>query len=307
VASVAQKVLPSVVMIKVASGRTQGEGSGVVLSSDGLILTNNHVATGAGSGASLQVVFADGSTAAASVVGADPATDVAVIKAKDKSGLTPIELGTSKNLVVGQQVIAVGSPLGLAGTVTTGIVSALNRPVATSGEAGDENTVIDAIQTDAAINPGNSGGALVDGAGKLIGINSAIATLGNSQPGAGSGSIGLGFAIPVDQAQRVATQLTKSGKAVHAQIGVQVSAQSPVAGAQVQAVTAGGPAAQAGIPKGVVITKLDDRVIDSGDGLIAAIRSRQPGDTVTVSYTAGAGGTKTARVTLGEAAADDAK
>lgn len=183
--AVAQKVLPSVVMIKVASSKAEGEGSGVILSSDGLILTNNHVAAGGGPNAKMEVVFADGSSAPASLVGADPVSDLAVIKASGRSGLAPIELGTSANLQVGQPVIAIGSPLGLAGTVTTGIVSSLNRPVVTSGNGSEPSPavspVIDAIQTDAAINPGNSGGALADGNGKLIGINTAIATLGPSE------------------------------------------------------------------------------------------------------------------------------
>jgi putative serine protease PepD len=188
---------------------------------------------------------------------------------------------------VGQQVIAVGSPLGLAGTVTTGIVSSLNRPVSTSGESANQATVIDAIQTDAAINPGNSGGALVDGDGKLIGINTAIATLGGAAGGAQSqsGSIGLGFAIPVDQARRIADELTKTGKASHALIGVQVPSQDKVNGAAVVDVTAGGPADRAGIRTGTVITKVDDRVIDAGDALIAAVRSYAPGDKVQITYT----------------------
>nr|WP_245650552.1 trypsin-like peptidase domain-containing protein [Nocardia harenae] len=283
--AVAQKVLPSVVMIKVASNRAEGEGSGVVLSSDGLILTNNHVATGGGTGARMEVVFSDGSTAPATIVGADPVSDLAVIKADGKTGLTPIELGSSAELQVGQPVIAIGSPLGLAGTVTTGIVSSLNRPVSTSGSgtAPGVNPVIDAVQTDAAINPGNSGGALVDGEGKLIGINTAIATLGGETGGQQSGSIGLGFAIPVDQARRVADQLIKTGRATYAQIGIRLRPQDTRA--QVLEATQDGPAAKAGIPAGAVVIKVDDRVIDSGDALIAAVRSHQPGDKVTVTYT----------------------
>ncbi|WP_420094790.1 trypsin-like peptidase domain-containing protein [Nocardia asteroides] len=303
--AVAQKVLPSVVMIKVASNRAEGEGSGVVLSSDGLILTNNHVATGGGTGARMEVVFSDGSTAPATIVGADPVSDLAVIKAEGKTGLTPIELGSSGELQVGQPVIAIGSPLGLAGTVTTGIVSSLNRPVSTSGSgtAPGVNPVIDAVQTDAAINPGNSGGALVDGEGKLIGINTAIATLGGETGGQQSGSIGLGFAIPVDQARRVADQLTKTGRATYAQIGIKLRPQDTRA--QVLEATQDGPAAKAGIPAGAVVTKVDDRVIDSGDALIAAVRSHQPGDKVTVTYTDEQGNNpKTAQVTLDAAPAE---
>ncbi|MEV0339635.1 trypsin-like peptidase domain-containing protein [Nocardia sp. NPDC050713] len=306
--AVAQKVLPSVVMIKVASNRAQGEGSGVVLSSDGLILTNNHVAAGGGAGAKMEVMFSDGSSAPATLVGADPVSDLAVIKVQGKSGLTPIELGSSSNLQVGQPVIAIGSPLGLAGTVTTGIVSALNRPVSTSGEGGQNpnapQPVIDAIQTDAAINPGNSGGALVDASGKLIGINTAIASLGVGELGGQqSGSIGLGFAIPVDQARRVADELIKNGHATYAQIGIKLRPQDSVA--LVLEATPDGPAAKAGIPAGAVITKLDDRPIDSGEALIAAVRSHQPGDKVKVTYTDEQGNNpKTVEVTLTGAPAD---
>lgn len=306
VPAVAQKVLPSVVMIRVAGARAEGEGSGVVLSSDGLILTNNHVASGAGPNAKMEVAFQDGSTANASIVGVDPVSDLAVIKAAGKTNLKPIELGTSANIMVGEPVVAIGSPLGLAGTVTTGIVSALNRPVSTSGEAGSQGTVISAIQTDAAINPGNSGGALVDSNGKLIGINTAIATLGAAEmPGAQSGSIGLGFAIPVDQARRVADELTKTGHATYAQIGISVRAQDDVNGARVLDVTPDGPAAKAGIPSGSIVTRVDNQVIDSGNSLIAAVRSHQPGDKVKVTYTDPQGqNPKTVEVTLGAAPAE---
>ncbi|MGW6693373.1 S1C family serine protease [Rhodococcus sp. NPDC054953] len=303
VQAVAQKVLPSVVQIQVEGAQAEGEGSGIVLSSDGLILTNNHVATGAGANGKLTVAFSDGSTASAKLIGADPMSDLAVIKVEDRTDLTPIELGTSADLQVGQSVVAIGSPLGLAGTVTSGIVSALNRPVSTSGEAGNQNTVIDAIQTDAAINPGNSGGALVNMEGKLIGINTAIATLGG-EAGAGQqgGSIGLGFAIPVDQARRVADELVNTGKATQAIIGVSVSSRDVTNGAAVQDVTPGGPADKAGMPRGVVITRVDDRVIDSGDALIAAIRSHAPGDEVKITYTDPNGANpKTIDVTLGVA------
>ncbi|MFZ2526615.1 MAG: trypsin-like peptidase domain-containing protein [Rhodococcus sp. (in: high G+C Gram-positive bacteria)] len=280
VQAVAQQVVPSVVRIGIVGSAAQGEGSGVILSSDGLILTNNHVAAGGGPGAQLTVYFADGSSAPATVVGADPISDLAVVRAEGRTDLTPIELGTSDGLQVGQGVVAVGSPLGLESTVTSGIVSALDRPVSTSGETGNQNTVIDAIQTDAAINPGNSGGALVDMDGRLIGINTAIATSGGQ-----SGSIGLGFAIPVDQARRIAQELIETGKATHAIIGVQVPSQDTARGATVMEVTAGSPAEKAGIPRGSVITKVDDRYVTDGDSLIAAIRSHAPGDTVHVTYT----------------------
>ncbi|MEV6098249.1 trypsin-like peptidase domain-containing protein [Nocardia sp. NPDC051981] len=306
VQAVAQKVLPSVVMIRVAGARAEGEGSGVILSSDGLILTNNHVVSGAGQNAKMDVAFSDGTTAPATVVGADPVSDIAVIRVTGKTGLQPIDLGQSANLQVGQGVVAIGSPLGLAGTVTSGIVSSLNRPVSTSGEPGSQGTVIDAIQTDAAINPGNSGGALVDMSGKLIGINTAIATMGTAESaGAQSGSIGLGFAIPVDTARRVADELIKNGKATYAQIGVTVRAQDDVNGARVMDVSPDGPAAKAGIPKNAIITKIDDQIVDSGNSLIAGVRSHRPGDKVKVTYTDDQGkNPKTVEVTLGEAAAE---
>ncbi|MEV0945457.1 trypsin-like peptidase domain-containing protein [Rhodococcus sp. NPDC049939] len=302
VQAVAQKVVPSVVSIEVATpGGSGGEGSGIVLSSDGLILTNNHVAGAAAQGGRLMVAFSDGTTAPASLVGADPVSDLAVIKVDGKTDLTPAELGTSDSIQVGQQVVAVGSPLGLAGTVTQGIVSAVDRPVSTNGESGNQNTVIDAIQTDAAINPGNSGGPLVNMDGQVIGVNTAIATIGGAGEEQG-GSIGLGFAIPVDQAQRIAKELVDTGTATQAIIGIQVPTQDDVNGATVVDVTPGGPAAEAGIPQGSVITKVDDRIINSGDALIAAIRSHSPGDNVSITYTdANGSNPQTVNVTLGTA------
>jgi putative serine protease PepD len=196
----------------------------------------------------------------------------------------------------------VGSPLGLESTVTSGIISALNRPVSSVGDTGNQNTVLDAIQTDAAINPGNSGGALVDMNGDLIGVNSAIATMGDNNSNTEAGSIGLGFAIPIDQAKRIADQLIATGKASHASLGVRVSSDENTHGARIVDVTGGGPAAAAGLPAGAVITKLDNRVIDSADALVAAVRSRAPGDTITLTYNDPTGGTKTIQVKLGTAA-----
>jgi putative serine protease PepD len=309
VEEVAAKVVPSVVKLETRLGRATGEGSGIILSSDGLILTNNHVVSVAGAGqngsanAETMATFNDGRTSSFTIVGADPMSDIAVIRAKDISGLTAITIGSSANLRVGQSVVAVGSPLGLESTVTAGIVSALNRPVSTVGEADNQNTVLDAIQTDAAINPGNSGGALVNMNGELIGMNSAIATLGDSAgPNAETGSIGLGFAIPVDQAKRIADQLIATGKASHASLGVRVSSDATTHGARVVEVVNGGPAASAGLPNGAVVTKLDDRLIDSADALVAAVRSKAPGDTVTLTYTDPSGATKTVQVKLGTAA-----
>ena len=308
VEQVAAKVVPSVVKLEVDVGKQSEEGSGVILSSDGLILTNNHVVSaakdgpGAAGGAQTKVTFADGRTMGFTVVGTDPSSDIAVVRAHDASGLTPITLGSSGNLRVGQDVVAIGSPLGLEGTVTTGIISALNRPVAAGGDAQNQNTVLDAIQTDAAINPGNSGGALVNMNGELVGVNSAIATLGgDAGPQAQSGSIGLGFAIPVDQAKRIADELIQNGTATHASLGVQVGNDSAADGAKIVEVTSGGAAAAAGLPSGVVVTKVDDRVIGSADALVAAVRSKAPGDKVTLTYLDPSGKPQTVQVTLGKA------
>ena len=308
VEQVAAKVVPSVVKLETKLGNENAEGSGVILDANGLILTNNHVVSvpDAGpnglAGANTTATFNDGRTTSFNVVGTDPTSDIAVVRAKDMSGLTAITIGSSANLRVGQSVVAVGSPLGLESTVTAGIISALNRPVSTVGDANNQNTVLDAIQTDAAINPGNSGGALVDMDGDLIGVNSAIATMGDSGgPSTEAGSIGLGFAIPIDQAKRIADQLIASGKASHASLGVRVSSDATTHGARIVDVTNSGPAATAGLPKGAVVTKVDDRVIDSADALVAAVRSRTPGDTVTLTYTDPSGATKTIKITLGTA------
>lgn len=275
----AQAALDSVVSIQVTTPRGAGSGSGSILSSDGLILTNQHVVAEADQpGSRMTVLLNDGTSHPAEYVAGHGPSDIAVIKVAGVNDLRPISLGDSSKVAVGQEVVAVGSPLGLTSTVTSGIVSALNRPVGVSGEGG-ESTVIDAIQTDAAINPGNSGGALVDMDGRLVGINTAIATAGSQ-----SGSIGLGFAIPVNQARRIADELIDTGKAQHAVIGVQVPSQNNEDGARVAEVVAGGPAERAGIPSGALIVKVDDRVITDGDSLIAAIRSRAPGETVKITY-----------------------
>lgn len=304
VEQVAAKVVPSVVKLETNLGRASEEGSGIVLSTDGLILTNNHVVAtdgGPGDRAQTKVTFADGRTAPFTVVGSDPSSDIAVVRAEGVSGLTPIAVGSSADLRVGQDVVAIGSPLGLEGTVTVGIVSALNRPVAAGGDSRNQNTVLDAIQTDAAINPGNSGGALVNMAGELVGVNSAIATLGGDSAESQSGSIGLGFAIPVDQAKRIADELVQSGTASHASLGVQVGNDASVDGAKIVEVTEGGAAAAAGLPSGVVVTKVDGRVINSADALVAAVRSKAPGTKVTLTYQGSAGGPETLDVTLGKA------
>jgi putative serine protease PepD len=302
VQQVASKVLPSVVSITIATPQGNGYGSGVILSPDGLILTNNHVVEPAQRGAQLSVTFNDGTNARARIVGLDPVTDLAVIRAEGVSGLRPAQLGRSADLSVGQPVVAIGSPLGLSGTVTSGIVSALNRPVRTDDSSAEQsNTVIDAIQTDAAINPGNSGGALVDMAGQIVGINTAIATLGASMGGQ-AGSIGVGFAIPIDQARPVAKQLIETGRAEHAQLGVSVSqafvGSGVTEGAQIQSLTPNGAAEAAGLRRGDVITKVDDRLVPDPDALIAAVRSHRPGDKVTLTYVRD-GKTHTTTATLG--------
>jgi len=305
VEQVAAKVVPSVVKLETVMGRQTEEGSGIIISADGIILTNNHVVAAAKDAApgstQTKVTFATGATATYKVLGTDPSSDIAVVKADGVSGLTPIVVGSSSGLRVGQDVVAVGSPLGLEGTVTTGIVSALNRPVAAGGDPQNQNTVLDAIQTDAAINPGNSGGALVDMSGQLVGVNSAIATLGGDAGQSQSGSIGLGFAIPVDQAKRIADELIQNGTAAHASLGVQVTGDATVSGAKIADVTSGGAAAAAGLPAGVVVTKIDDRVIASRDALVAAVRSKAPGDRVTLTYLDPTGKPQTVQVTLGTA------
>ncbi|CAM3923120.1 S1C family serine protease [Tsukamurella ocularis] len=283
VQEVAQSVLPAVVSIDNQAGNSESSGSGVVISADGKIVTNNHVIAGNGK---LTVSFSDGSVSSGAVVGADPITDLAVIQT-DKRGLKPLAFADSGKLTVGQEVVAVGAPLGLAGTVTSGIVSALNRPVATSGKDSDQATVINSVQTDAAINPGNSGGALVDMTGRLVGINSSIATLGGSRlTGQQGGSIGLGFAIPSNQVQRISKELMESGTATHAAVGVQVVPGSSVSrpGALVGEVSPTGGFGRAGIPKGALVTKIGDLNITDGYGLIGAVRAYPPGATVTVTY-----------------------
>ncbi|MBX9244690.1 trypsin-like peptidase domain-containing protein, partial [Actinotalea ferrariae] len=289
VAEVAAQVLPSVVSIEVRAQQGEGTGSGFVLREDGYILTNNHVVAGAGPGAEVVVVFADGSQDTAEIVGATTAYDLAVLKV-ERTGLTPLVLGDSDEVVVGDPVVAVGAPLGLQGTVTTGIVSALNRPV--SAGDGQSTAFINAIQTDAAINPGNSGGPLVDASGQVIGINSAIA----QRPGtAASGSIGLGFAIPSNQARRTAEQLIETGTATYPVIGVLLDQRYTGEGVQVSSepqdgiapVTPDGPAERAGIEPGDVIVAIDGRPVTEADELIVAIRAKAPGDSVSLTVRSG--------------------
>jgi putative serine protease PepD len=299
IAAVAKAVLPVVVSISVDTGSGGDTGSGVVLRSDGYILTNNHViASAVNGGGTITVSFNDGTIKPAKIVGRDTSYDLAVIKVV-ASGLTVASLGNSENVAVGDEAIAVGSPLGLSGTVTSGIISALNRPVSAGG-SGDPTSFINAIQTDAAVNPGNSGGALVNAQGLVIGINSAIATLSSGQSsGAGqSGSIGLGFAIPINEAKRIAEELISTGKATHPVIGVSVDQTYTGAGAKVSVVTAGGPAETAGIASGDIIVAVNGRTISNSTELIVAIRSYTPGATVTLTLRA-SGGSRQVKVILG--------
>ncbi len=294
--SVADKLLPSVVQLQTRSG----EGSGFVIRQDGLIITNNHVIAEAVQGSALKVVFQDGQTADATVLGRDPTSDVAVVQAKGVSGKTAVTLGRSDDLKTGQAVVAIGSPFDLSGTVTSGIVSSLHRPTRAGGDQGTQESVMDAIQTDAAINPGNSGGPLVNMAGQVVGINSAIYSPNSAggTRGQQGGSVGIGFAIPIDQARRTADEIVKTGKATQTVLGVKV--QTPqdgtTSGAQVTEVTPNSAAQSAGLAVGDIVTKLDDRRIDTSDALVAAVRSRAPGDKVTLTI---GNGTKTVQVTLG--------
>ncbi|RPF27648.1 trypsin-like peptidase domain-containing protein [Georgenia muralis] len=290
VAGIAEQVLPSTVYIEAQGGGQASSGTGMVLREDGYLVTNNHVIEVAADGGSVVVVFPDGAQEAAEIVGRTSDYDLAVLRV-ERTGLIPLVLADSDSIAVGDPVIAVGAPLGLEGTVTTGIVSALNRPVRAGSTA---QTFINAIQTDAAINPGNSGGPLVDAAGQVIGINSAIAqTPGASQA---TGSIGLGFAIPANQVRRTAEQLIATGRATYPIIGVALDTRYSGEGVQVmtdddgdtEAVTSGGPGAVAGIEPGDVILAIDGRPVTDPDELIVAIRSRAPGETVTLLVRRGA-------------------
>lgn len=308
VAGIAAAVLPSVVSIEVSSASGGSTGSGLVLRQDGYILTNHHVVAGAaGAGSSIVVLLADGSQLPGTIVGSTSDYDLAVVKV-EAEGLTPLVLGDSDQVQVGDPVVAIGAPLGLAGTVTTGIVSALNRPVA-AGEGAEDTAFINAIQTDAAINPGNSGGPLVNAAGEVVGINSAIA----QPPGASAtsgGSIGLGFAIPSNQARRTAEQLIETGVATYPVIGVLLDGSYAGEGVQVSAepqggqqpVTPGGPAERAGIRAGDVILAIDGRPVTASDELVVAIRARTPGDAVTLRVRAADGAERDVRVVLDESA-----
>ncbi len=286
VADIAKRVIPSVVSIEADDEEGASTGTGFVIESNGYILTNNHVIAQAVTGkGTINVTLNNGQKYVAKVVGRDSAYDLAVLKIAT-TGLTALQLGDSDKVAVGDSVIAIGSPLGLSGTVTLGIISAKDRAVS-AGEAGSDNSFINALQTDAAINPGNSGGPLVDSTGAVIGVNSAIATLGSSF-GSQNGSIGLGFAIPINQARKTADQLIKNGKATYPVLGISIDMKFQGDGAQIskgeKAIAPGGPAALAGLKAGDIITKFDGRTINDAEELIVAIRAKNVGDKVVLTY-----------------------
>lgn len=297
--AISSLVTPTVVSISVTSTQGSGTGSGWIYrsnASSSFIVTNNHVIETAVTTGTIRVEFTNGDQVAATIVGRDPMYDLAVLSIRT-GNLPTIAVGDSSKVSVGDPVLAIGSPLGLASTVTSGIISALNRPV-TAGSAGSESYV-NAIQTDAAINPGNSGGALVDAQGRIIGVNSAIATLSS---GGTSGSIGLGFSIPINEAKRVIDEIIATGKSTRPLLGVVLDDTFRGVGARIDSLVAGGGAEKAGIPAGSVIRSIDGAKVANRDAAIVRIRSYAPGSTVTVVVDLpNSGGSKTFKVTLGSA------
>jgi putative serine protease PepD len=300
VTSVAEHQLPAVVTIMAGSSTGGGVGSGEVIRSDGYIVTNNHVIAPALGGGSLDVVFDDGTAARATLVGRDPLTDLAVIRV-GKSNLQKISIGNSSDLKIGQPVVALGAPLGLSSTVTSGIVSALGRTVQVPGEGTGTALLVDAVQTDASINPGNSGGALVNCSGALVGIPTAGASTGET-----GGSIGLGFAIPVNSAVAIADEIIATGSVTHSFLGLQaqpLAASATGQGGQagglwIVSVVPGGPAAGAGLKEGDIIRSIDGKAATTTDQLMALTLTKRPGDRVEVKYER-AGTQATATITLG--------
>ncbi|WP_214109071.1 S1C family serine protease [Acrocarpospora catenulata] len=315
VAGVAARVLPSVVSLEVRGNAESGTGSGFLIKG-GYVVTNNHVVAVAAQGGEIRIKFANRQATTARIVGRDPNSDIAVVKPDETFGSPEAALGNSDTMVVGDPVIAIGSPLGLTGTVTTGIVSSLNRPVEAGGERGRDSALINAIQTDAAINPGNSGGPLVNAAGEVIGVNSAIATLGGGSAlgGQQTGSIGLGFAIPVNQVRRIAEELITTGTARTSRIGISIDQQYQGPGVRIAAqaergiepVTPGGPADKAGLRPGDVILEVAGQPVGDSRELIVTIRSKAPGDQVSFKYQR-AGAERTTTVTIGAAPAPSAR
>ena len=306
VTPVARETLPSVVTISVKGPSASGTGSGEVIHSGGYILTNNHVIAAAASGGSISVMFSNGTTADAELTGRDPLTDIAVIKVSGESDLRVIPVGESGKLVIGQPVVVLGAPLGLSSTVTSGIVSALDRTIEVPGEDNQSALLVDAVQTDAAINPGNSGGAMVNCAGQFVGMPTAGATVPSSSGEASGGSIGLGFAIPSYLALRVADEIIKTGHASHAYLGLQVSSLSAAApangaaeGLLITGIDPNGPAQKAGLQTGDVITTIDGEKAVRTDQLVSVTLTKRPGDKVEIGYTRD-GKPATATVTLAE-------
>lgn len=315
VAGIAARALPGVVTLHVSGGGSAGTGTGFVLDNRGHILTNNHVVDAASSSGDITVTFSSGETASAKLIGKDAGYDLAVVQVTRVTGLKPLPLGNSDAVRVGDPVVAIGAPFDLSNTVTSGIISAKERPITAGGEKGDGSDIsyVDALQTDAPINPGNSGGPLLDGKGRVIGINSAIRAAGGSGDGEGggggqAGSIGLGFAIPINQGKRVAEELINTGKATHPVIGVSLDMQFTGDGARVgdkgkdgtPAVTPDGPAAKAGLRPGDVITKVDGQRVHNGEELIVKIRAHRPGDALALTLTRD-GRELTRNLTLGSA------
>ena len=297
---IAKKILPTVVSISVTGATGSGTGSGSIIQSDSAksyIVTNNHVIDDAVAGGKITVEFQDGSEVTATIKGRDIAYDLAVLQISN-GNLPTIEIGDSSKVVIGDLSVAIGSPLGLSGTVTSGIVSALNRPVIAGSS--DRASYIDAIQTDAAVNPGNSGGPLVDGQGKIIGVNSAIASTGTAST---SGNIGLGFAIPINQAMRVVKEIIETGKSTRPLLGVEFD-QSYNGNGKILRLVAGGAAEKAGIPANSIIKSIDGFVIKSDIDAVVRIRSYAPNSTVSITVELPTGQTKTFSVTLGSAPAN---
>ncbi|WP_306371388.1 S1C family serine protease [Nocardiopsis sp. CC223A] len=291
IAGVAQRVSPSVVSIRSADRSIMGGGSGFIIEGD-YVVTNDHVSSEL-EGDGILVEYSDGSLSPATVVGADPSSDLAVLSLEDPIDVEPLEFGDSEQVIVGDEVIAIGAPLGYSGTVTQGIISAVNRPV-TSGD-GPNASRFYALQTDAAINPGNSGGPLVDTRGRVIGVNSMIVTMGYA--GESAGNIGLGFAIPSLEVERVVQRLIEDGQATYADLGAEIDVERTLAGAAVESVESGGAADRAGLRSGDVIIRFDGRTVNSGQELLAMIRDRSPGDEVEAEYERG-GNTESTTITL---------
>jgi putative serine protease PepD len=306
VTAVANEVVPSVVTISAKGPAGAGTGSGEVIRSDGYILTNNHVIAIAANGGSVEVLFSDGQTAPATITGRDPQTDLAVLKVSTSAKLKVIAMGSSSSVQVGEAVVVIGAPLGLSGTVTSGIVSALDRTIQVPADNDTTALLVSAIQTDASINPGNSGGAMVNCSGQLIGVPSAGATVPSSSGESSGGSIGLGFAIPVDLAKTIADEIIATGRVTHAYFGLGTVPIPAAAAAQggvpdglyVQSVVPGGPSAQAGLQVGDVITKINGQPATSAVQLQELTLTKKPGDTVQLeTWRNGQSGTVT--VTLG--------